>query len=321
MPVVPQYLDPVGVIGLGLLGRGIVASLLGAGFRVIAFDIDPQVCVDAQPAIAIAIAQMVHHGATTAEIAHSWQERYTVCSALDGFKPCRFVIETIFENLSLKSKVYDELECIVASDTPIASNTSALPITNLQVQRKNPERILGMHWADPAYATRFLEIVRGEHTSDETVSAAMELANVLGKQPSLVLRDLPGFIVNRLGYAMYREAAFLLESGVANAETIDDAVSNTLGLWSTFCGPFRWIDITGGPALYAEVMRTIVPTLNNNSEVPAIFAQKKQDNERGTGNGQGFYTYEPGDAERWRNRYHERVWELWHLQQPGSQDK
>ena len=111
-----------------------------------------------------------------------------------------------------------------------------------------------MHWAEPAYATRFLEIIQGEHSSEMVLKATMDLCRAVGKDPCIVRQDLPGFIANRLGYAMYREAAYLLERGVADVETIDGAFRNACGLWATFCGPFRWIDITGGPALYAKVM-------------------------------------------------------------------
>jgi len=91
------------------------------------------------------------------------------------------------------------------------------------------------------------------------------LARRLGKEPSVLQKEIPGFIVNRIGYAMYREALSLLEAGVADAETIDRSVRNALGLWATVCGPFRWIDLTGGPELYAKAMQHVLPTLNNSA--------------------------------------------------------
>ena len=131
-----------------------------------------------------------------------------------------------------------EIEAVVAADVPIASNTSALPITTLQEGRLHPERFLGMHWAEPAYATRFLELIRGQHTSDAAMTKANSLATALGKEPCVVAKDVPGFIVNRLGYAMYREAVNMLESGVADAATIDRAFRNACGIWASLCGPF-----------------------------------------------------------------------------------
>src|SRR5262249_40054722 len=139
------------------------------------------------------------------------------------FADCHFAIESVPEDLAIKQQVFDRIEAAVGADVPIASNTSALPITLLQRGRKAPARFLGMHWAEPAHATRFMELIRGEHTSDDAFQIAAELARRIGKQPSLVQKDVPGFIVNRLGYAMYREALHLLESGVADVATIDEA--------------------------------------------------------------------------------------------------
>src|SRR6185369_4846559 len=116
--------------------------------------------------------------------------------------------------------------------TPIGSNTSALPISVLQKARKNPERFVGMHWAEPCHLTQFLEVVRGEKTDDATVKATVALGKAAGKEPSLVNKDVEGFIVNRIGYAMYREAFWLLENGVADVETIDTSFRNAMSVWA-----------------------------------------------------------------------------------------
>jgi 3-hydroxybutyryl-CoA dehydrogenase len=224
------------------------------------------------------------------------------------------VIESVIEDLAVKLHVFDELESIVGADVPIASNTSALPITILQRDRKYSTRFLGMHWAEPAYITRFLEIIRGEQSSDAAIALAMALGRATGKEPSVVKQDIPGFIVNRLGYAMYREAANLLDLGIGDVETIDRSFRNACGLWATLCGPFRWIDITGGPALYAKAMAGVLPTLDSRPEVPRVFRQKEENGERGTINGRGFYTYGGDDAERWQKLLHEHAWEVRKLQ-------
>jgi 3-hydroxybutyryl-CoA dehydrogenase len=161
-----------------------------------------------------------------------------------------------------------------------------------------------MHWAEPAYATRFMELIRGDETSDATFEKAISLAGQIGKDPALVLKDIPGFIVNRLGYAMYREAFHLLEMGVADVESIDRAFRNAVGLWATLCGPFRWIDITGGPALYAKAMQGVWPTLSNAAELPDAFKTMMRNDDRGVQNGRGFYPYGPNDAAHWEALLH-----------------
>ncbi len=307
--------DPIGVLGLGLLGRGIAASLLGAGFRVVAFDTRQLARQEAFSYIDGAVREMVCHIGLSPQVAASWPERLNLCDSVYALKPSAFVIESVTEDLAVKRQVFDDIEGIVGEDIPIASNTSALPITLLQQGRKHPSRFLGMHWAGPAYATRFLEIIRGELTSDTSLQAAVELGRTIGKEPCIVSRDIPGFILNRLSYAMYREAAYLLELGIGDVETIDQAFRNGVGLWATFCGPFRWIDITGGPALYAKAMTGVLPGLCNSSELPPVFAAKQIDGERGTLDGRGFYAYEPGDAERWEKLLHEHAWEVRRLQE------
>ncbi|MFN7651030.1 MAG: 3-hydroxyacyl-CoA dehydrogenase family protein [Acidobacteriota bacterium] len=113
-------------------------------------------------------------------------------------------------------------------------------------------------------------------------------------------RDVPGFIVNRLGCAMYREAAPLLETGVADLETIDRSIRQACGLWASICGPFRWIDITGGPGLYARAMRGVLPTLNNSPSLPPTLEAPPT----------SFYDYAPGEMERWHQQLHEHAWSL-----------
>src|SRR5262249_16795923 len=157
---------------------------------------------------------------------------FTAGDSLRGFAACSFVIESVFEDYTVKQQVFEELEEVVGADVPIASNASALPISLLQSARSHPQRFLGMHWAEPAYVTRFLELIRGEHSSDDVMLAASTLGQRCGKEPCVVRKDVPGFIVNRLAYAMYREAVHLLETGVADVDTIDRAFRNACGLWA-----------------------------------------------------------------------------------------
>ena len=305
----------IGVAGLGLLGRGIVACLLGHGFRVMAFTTGEDTHQKARVYITEAMSELLEHGVMDPALHAKWQQHYTEVDDLDRFAECNFVIESVTEDLEIKQRVFEILESVLPPDTPIASNTSAIPITTLQHRRQRPERFLGMHWAEPAYATRFLELIRGERTNEETMQTALLLGRRTGKDPAIVSRDVPGFIVNRLGYAMYREALYLLESGVADVETIDRAFRNACGLWATFCGPFRWMDITGGPALYAKAMSGVLPSLSIDQKLPETMLHKWERNERGTKGGGGFYSYGPGDEERWAKALHEHAWTVWDLQQ------
>lgn len=279
----PRY---VGVAGLGFLGHGIAQCLVEHGFHVIGLE-------------------------TRLNIASL--DNLTITSSVRDLAHCEFVIETITESFPAKVALFDELEQYVGPTVPITSNTSSIPITLLQTGRKHPGRFAGMHWAAPAYATRFMEIIRGDHTDETTLRQIAALATELDKEPAIVQKDIPGFVANRIAYAMYREALHLLEEGVADAETIDILCRHSLGLWTPLCGPFRWMDISGGPWLYAKAMEQIVPTLSNQSEVPDTMRRMQANNDRGTGNGRGFYKYEPDDAAKWQQKLHNRALKIWDL--------
>lgn len=297
----------VGVAGLGLLGRGIVACLLSYGFRVVGYARSAQTRNEARAYISSAIDDLVRRGGFSALLISEWPGRYIEAQSLQEFSTCDFVIESIFEDLDAKHELFDQLEGIVGKTVPIASNTSALPITVLQQGRVHPERFVGTHWAEPCHLTRFLEVIRGNATNDATADAAMSLAHRAGKDPSLVRKDVEGFIVNRMGYAMFREAFWLLENGVADVETIDRSFSNAISVWADIAGPFRWMDLTGIPA-YAAVMERLWPKLSCATKVPELMRKLVDSGAKGISNGHGFYSYTPEETARWEERLIENVW-------------
>lgn len=299
----------IGVAGLGLLGRGICACFLGHGFRVVGFTRRTETHDTARRYIGEAIGDLVERAGFSEALIAEWPQRYEAVTTWDRFAGCEFIIESVAEDAAVKQQVFDALEALVAPEVPIASNTSALPISHLQRDRKHPERFLGMHWAEPAHCTRFLELIRGEQTADAAFHAAADLARAVGKEPSLVEKDVPGFIVNRLGYAIYREALNILEMGVADAETIDRSFRNAAAVWTTLCGPFRWMDISGGPALYARAIRGVLPTLSNTTELPKPLKRLAEDDARGIANGRGFYQYSEDEARRWEEMLRDHAWD------------
>lgn len=300
--------ESIAIAGLGLLGRGIATCFLAHGFRVVAYTKGgPEEYARARTYIDQGIRELVERGYFHESLHNDWQGRYIEAQSVQEFASATFVIESVTEDLAIKQQLFSQIEDVVAADVPLASNTSAVPISLLQSSCKHPERVLGMHWAEPAYSTRFLELIRGEQTSDVAMDKAAALAARVGKEPAVVQKDIPGFIVNRLGYAMYREAVHLLETGVGDIETIDRAFRNACGLWASLCGPFRWMDITGGPALYAKAMSGVLPTLNNSADVPETLTKMQA--------GDRFYSYSPGDAQRWNDLLHEHVWAIREIQE------
>lgn len=301
--------NTVGVAGLGLLGRGIVACLLANGFRVVGYDQNPETRTAARAYVRTAIDDLVRRGGLPSALIEQWPNDYHEAQSVSAFAECGFVIESIFEDLNAKQSLFDQIESVVGPSVPIASNTSTLPISILQQGRKHPQRFIGTHWAEPCHLTRFLEVIRGQQTDDATADAAMALARRAGKDPSLVRKDVEGFIVNRIGYAIYREAFWLLENGVADIETIDRAFRNATSVWANIAGPFRWMDLTGIPA-YAAVMKRLWPQLSCATEVPELMRNLVDSGAKGISNGRGFYNYTPEEAEEWERRLIDNVWEV-----------
>ena len=134
-------------------------------------------------------------------------------------------------------------------------------------------------------------------------------------------KDVPAFVVNRIGYAMLREALNLLEEGVADAETIDRSFRHAVGLWAAFAGPLRWVDLSGGPALYGKTMNNVLPTLSNATEISPGMRRMMENDDRGIVNGRGFYQYSPEDAHKWDDRFRRSVWQVWHWADELAREK
>ncbi len=306
--------ERVAVVGLGLLGRGIAGCFLGHGFEVVAISRRESQHDEVRQQLAVMMDELVELGGFPARLRDEWSSRYIAATDYAPATDCSFVVESVTEDIAAKAATFDALEAVVSPEVVIATNTSAIPISRLQQGRKIPGRFVGMHWAEPAHATRFMELIRGEKTSDATLQTAAAMARRLGKEPCICQKDVPGFIVNRIGYAMYREALNVLNSGIADAATIDCAMRNALGLWASVCGPFRWMDITGGPELYAKAMQPVLPDLSNSTEIPPAIQKLAAEGAQGITNGRGFHQYTKEEARHWEELYRRHAWRVAKMQ-------
>lgn len=304
----------VAVVGQGLLGRSIAACFLRHGFVVVAIDRSESQLTSARAAIAQMVEDLIEFGGVDPGLRAEWSMRYTTSTDYAALRDCSFVVESVAEDLVAKRTVLDAIEAGVGPMAVIASNTSAIPISQLQLGRRHPGRFVGMHWAEPAHVTRFMELIRGEQTSEAALQAAAALGRRIGKDPYHCEKDVPGFIANRIGYAMYREALHLLATGVADADTIDRAMRNSIGLFATACGPLRWMDLSGGPELYAQAMRSVLPTLNRDEHLPPLLEKLAASGAQGIRNGRGFYSYTPEEAHRWEELYRRHAWRVARMQ-------
>ncbi|MCK6471884.1 MAG: 3-hydroxyacyl-CoA dehydrogenase family protein [Planctomycetes bacterium] len=304
----PGEIRTVGVAGLGVMGRGIAACFLGHGLRVLAYDPDANARAKARTFLGEAVRELVERAGFPPALLESWASNYVETSDLDSFAAADFGVETIFEEEDAKRALLNRLASSVRSDVILASNTSAIPITRLQDGAARPERIVGMHWLQPCHLTRFMEIVRGERTSDETMARAEALAWRIGKEPAIVKKDIRGFIVNRLGYALFREALYLVEQGVADPETIERAWCNAAGWYAGIAGPLRIMD--HNLPIYAKVMEELLPQLSDAKDVPRPLREKIAAGKTGAKAGEGFFRYGPGEAEAWEKRFRDYLWDV-----------
>lgn len=299
---------PVGIVGLGLMGCSISTCLLMAGHPVVAIAPIPGDMITAESRIQKHLEKS-YKEELTAQEPDIYLAKLTISEDYGLLKDCRLVIECTIENVEIKRAVYARIEAVVPDETIITSNTSAIPISILQQETRLPSRFLGLHWAEPSHTTRFLEIICGDVSDINHAEWLYELSHLWGKEPTLVRKDIRGFITNRLMYAIYREACSLVEKGYATIEDVDRACRNNAGYWMTLAGVFRWMDLTGVPA-YHTVMKDLLPTLSNQTEIPKLIDDVVKAGGKGIANAQGFYNYTPEEAQMWRETFEEFSYEI-----------
>jgi 3-hydroxybutyryl-CoA dehydrogenase len=293
----------IGVVGLGLMGCSITTCLLMAGHPVIAVAPIEADIKFAGKRITDHLKRSKKEGMTK-KSPGDILKKLTITMDYARLKDCVLVIECTLEDLAIKKSVYEKIEAVIKDDALLTSNTSAIPISILQKQTKNPKRFFGLHWAEPSHTTRFLEVICGEMSDVAKGEYLYELSQGWGKEPTLVRKDIRGFITNRLMYAMYREAFYLVENGYATIEDVDRACRNNPGYWMTLVGVFRWMDLTGVPA-YHTVMKDLFPTLNNSTTIPKTIDDVVKAGGRGVANAHGFHEYTPEEAKLWEETFKE----------------
>ncbi|WP_373516006.1 3-hydroxyacyl-CoA dehydrogenase family protein [Persicitalea sp.] len=299
---------PVSVVGLGLMGCSIVTCLLIAGHPVVAVAPIPIDLDNAEDRIREHFVNALENGLVENPPEYYFKN-LKITEDYADLRDCRLVVECTIENVMIKEQVYKKIEAHLPADALLTSNTSAIPISTLQQMTEHPARFLGLHWTEPAHTTRFLEIICGNDTDIKNGEYLYELSHKWGKEPILVRKDIAGFITNRLMYAMYREAISLVEGGYATVEDVDRACRNNTGYFMTLAGVFRWMDLTGVPA-YHTVMKRLLPTLNNSTEVPELIDKIVREGGKGVANAHGFHEYTPEEAKLWEETFTEFTYDI-----------
>ena len=231
----------VGVVGLGAMGAGIAQLALEAGFETVGREMSDELGEVARDRIAHFLQRKVEKERMTADERGSALDRLTLSTSLETFADCDLVIEAIVEDLYAKRELFAELEGVVRPDAVLATNTSAISVTEIAAATSTPERIVGMHFFNPAPLMPLVEIVRAELSSDDAVDAAFRVAERLGKRP-IRCQDTPGFVVNRVLIPLLNDCIRVLDEARVTPEDLDAALTAGAG-WPM--GPCTLVDLVG----------------------------------------------------------------------------
>lgn len=277
----------IGVIGAGQMGIGIAQVAAMKGFNVIMNDIKTEFIDRGLAAITKILNRNVDKGRMTADEKEAVLERIKTCVELKEMETVDFVVEAATENEPLKFKIFQDLDEICAPDVILATNTSSIPIGRIAAQTKRPEKIIGMHFMNPAPIMKLVEIIRGLATSEETFNTTRDLTVEFGKTPA-ESNDYPGFIANRILMPMINEAVFCLYHGVGTREDIDTVMK--LGMNHPM-GPLTLADLIGLDTCLA-IMETLYNGFQDSKYRPCPLLRKYVEaGWLGRKTGQGFYEY------------------------------
>ena len=275
------------VIGVGIMGNGIVQVAAQAGYEVIAQDVDEKALNKGMEAIDWSVEKLISKGKVEGK-KEDILSRITTSQDIQDAQDADIVIEAAIEDLELKQTIFSGLDSICGPDTILATNTSCLTITDIASKTQHPERVVGAHFFNPVPMMRLVEVVKGMLTSEETMETTRDFVKTLGKEPLIVNKDIPGFVVNRINGWVYLEAMRLLELGVASVEDIDKGMK--LGVGHTM-GPFETMDLAGLDSILKSRMALYEGTKEVRLFPPDILRNMVSARLLGRKTGKGFYDY------------------------------
>src|SRR5215208_4682012 len=284
----------IGIVGGGLMGHGIAYLLAAAGHNVGVFELSAD--------LRASLPQRVRSISELLDDDQSALGRIAVHDQLaPTVKNAAFVFEAAPEKLPLKQKIFAELESLTAPDTILASNSSAIPTTEIGCHLKHRDRVVGTHFWNPPHLVPLVEVIQNEKTSDAVIVRTIELLRDAGKTPVHVRRDIPGFVGNRLQHALKREAIALLAAGVCDAETLDTVVKQGFGARMAVLGPLEQSDLVGLD-LTLDISEVLVADLDRSAGPSPFLREKVAAGKLGMKSGEGFRKWTPEQAEAVRER-------------------
>jgi 3-hydroxyacyl-CoA dehydrogenase len=275
------------IIGTGTMGPGMGAVLARAGIQTALYDVSAEALERARTGVAMAEGALERLDAVKADGGAISYES-DLATALAG---CQLVIEAAPEKLELKQELFAEFEKHVTPDAILASNTSGIPITKIAADLQNPDRVVGMHWSNPPHMIPMIEVIPGERTAQATVDATVELVQDFGYH-AVVEREVPGFVENRILYAILRECLDLVDRGIVDAAGLDTNVRWGIGYKLAVIGPMELLDMAGLD-IYKAVGTYLNPDLSTSGEVSSTILDLIEQGRLGMKTGGGLYDYTP----------------------------
>jgi len=282
-------MDNVLVIGAGFMGAGIAQVAAQGGYNVYLQDVNPEAIAKSLAQIKWSTEKLAGKGRIK-DSARVVQDRISAVSDLSKAPKCQWVIEAVFEDEKMKKELFKDLDTSCPVETILASNTSSIPITRLASLARHPERVVGLHFFGPVPMMRLVEVIKGEKTSDAVFGKSVDFIASLGQYPVKVMKDIPGFIMNRVSGVAFREALSLVENGIASVEDVDKGMRYGFN-WNI--GPFEIAD-NAGIDTYVRVGKSFAAL--GASDIAAsspLMENMLKAGRLGRKVGKGFYDYSP----------------------------
>lgn len=278
----------VAILGAGTMGAGIGQLFAMRGFQVmLIYTCDADKNSDPPGRIRTSLEILQENQVITADEIPEIMSRINITESLEeaaGFAD--IIFECIIEDLEIKQNYFAELDRLCPKETILASNTSAISITEIAEKSVGKERIVGTHFWNPAYLIPLVEVIRTVHVSDETVERTCDLLSVAGKKPVVVNKDVPGFLANRMQHALFREALYIIEQGIADAKAVDDAIKYGFGMRMGIMAPVTIMDM-GGLDLTYSIHNYLFKDLNSSKEPSPLLTEKMGQGKLGFKSGEG----------------------------------
>jgi len=291
------------IAGADVMGASMDQIYAQYGYSVTIYDLFPEAIQKGKDLISLNQESSVSTGKLTADESKALVGRISFSTEIDCFKDGDYVIECIFERMDIKNDFWSKASAVAPKDAILTTNTSGLSITEMAKAVVHPERFCGMHWINPPHLVPLVEVIKGEKTSDETMKAVTDNALSVGKMPTHV-NDAPGFVLNRLQFAILRESMYIVENGIASIEDVDNTFKFGMGMRYAAVGPFEIADL-GGLDTFHNIASYLFEDLSDRKDVNPMLADLFKDGNYGVKSGKGYYDYSDGkdkDAIRRRDK-------------------